>query len=160
VQENAECTSKICTKCDTNKPISEYGLDSRMRCGHKAMCKSCVAKWAREHRKRNPDIRKKQVEYAKQWRANNPERHAFNHKTSGLKKYGLTVESYQQLLDSQSGLCAICESVPVNPHVDHDHDTGKVRGILCGTCNSGIGYLKDNSSIVEKAALYLKNHGR
>jgi hypothetical protein len=84
-----------------------------------------------------------------------------------LKKvYGLTKEAYEDLLCAQGGCCAICErepevASPKAPYlsVDHNHETGKIRGLLCNPCNRGIGYLQDDVIITEKAAAYLKRHG-
>ena len=60
----------------------------------------------------------------------------------------------QQLLSDQNGLCAICKS-STNLVVDHDHSTGKVRGILCRNCNIGLGMMKDSPDILRAASLYL-----
>ena len=77
-------------------------------------------------------------------------------------KYNLTIEQYQELYKQQNGNCAICKrdlmSFKKNPAIDHDHITGKVRGLLCNNCNSGIGLLKDNYKICLDAAMYLKYH--
>lgn len=89
-------------------------------------------------------------------RANTPERQrAYRLKSM----YGITPEEYDAILESQGGGCAICEvkaSVSGRAlHVDHDHESGKVRGILCTHCNPGIGYFKDNLQLLEKAMIYL-----
>lgn len=72
--------------------------------------------------------------------------------------YGITQQDYDRIFAAQRGTCAICyESLArVRAHLDHDHDTGAVRGILCCSCNRGIGYLRDNHEIARRAALYLK----
>lgn len=75
-----------------------------------------------------------------------------------IAKYGLTPESWRQLWDSQGQQCAICgakDNGKKRFHVDHDHTSGEVRGILCTTCNGGIGQLQDNPDIVFKAFVYL-----
>lgn len=83
-----------------------------------------------------------------------------------LKKYGLSHSQYHALLVKQGNACAICglqfESAPTShanlgrrPHVDHDHATGRVRGILCGPCNKGIGFFRDSPSALRRAARYL-----
>ena len=62
-----------------------------------------------------------------------------------LRKYGLTQEQYELVLASQGGVCAICKGPPVVHnvyHIDHDHKTGLIRGLLCQSCNTGIGKLK------------------
>lgn len=75
-----------------------------------------------------------------------------------LQKYGISLQEKIQLFEKQLGLCAICEfkfETVYSAHVDHDHKTGKVRGLLCLTCNHLIGKAKDSVSILQKAATYL-----
>jgi len=73
-----------------------------------------------------------------------------------LHEYGLTFEEYSALLDEQEGRCAICrEEFEGAPHVDHDHETRKVRGLLCHHCNTGIGLLR-NVKILKQAISYLR----
>ncbi len=74
------------------------------------------------------------------------------------KKYGLTPAEYDRLFSDQSGKCAICDETPMTkkgPVVDHGHETGKVRGILCQRCNTAIGMLRDDPMLLRKAATYL-----
>ncbi|MDQ3714717.1 MAG: endonuclease VII domain-containing protein [Actinomycetota bacterium] len=61
------------------------------------------------------------------------------------------------MLAKQDGLCAVCQMAPAG-HVDHDHDTGKVRGLLCFNCNGGLGQFKDRIDILAAAVDYLKSH--
>ena len=74
-----------------------------------------------------------------------------------LQKYGLSPEGYMELLRVQDNKCAICGSEPTRFRlsVDHCHKTGKVRGLLCSSCNRGLGYLKDDQETVKKALQYL-----
>ena len=75
--------------------------------------------------------------------------------------YGITLEDYNEMLASQKGVCAICNQPCATGRklcVDHDHKTGKVRGLLCNDCNAGIGKLKDSSAILKTAANYLDKH--
>jgi len=83
-----------------------------------------------------------------------------------LTSYGLTLESYRQMLESQGHACAICGDADDNKwsrgglrrdgwHIDHCHDTGKVRGILCPPCNLMIGYARDNVDTLRRAIDYL-----
>lgn len=93
------------------------------------------------------------------WRAANPERHAVARRRSKLwLTYKLTPEAYQALHDQQNGVCAICgdRAAKRSLHVDHDHATGTVRGLLCTSCNRGMGLLKDDVAILEAAIVYLK----
>lgn len=77
--------------------------------------------------------------------------------------YKMTVEDYKKLYDEQDGVCAICGGKQVGRgqakntlSVDHNHTTGKIRGLLCTNCNTGIGNLKDKIELLEKAIIYLK----
>ena len=71
-------------------------------------------------------------------------------------RYGITKADYEKMLFVQMGLCAICLMKPKNKlHVDHDHLTGKVRGLLCGNCNKALGLLRDNTDFLSKAIEYL-----
>ena len=78
-----------------------------------------------------------------------------------LNKYGITPADYDAMAEQQGGVCAICDLPPPADGVlcvDHDHDTGKVRGLLCRTCNTGIGHLRDDPALVRKAATYLESY--
>ncbi len=81
-----------------------------------------------------------------------------------MKCWGLTVDHYQRILASQNGVCAICHKLDPNGRdlaVDHDHDSGKVRGLLCRPCNTGLGLFGDGTAGLERALNYLKglHHG-
>ncbi len=81
-----------------------------------------------------------------------------------FREHGLTLDQYHAIVEKQDFCCAICGEVPTDNcggshdgfHIDHHHVTGKVRGLLCGTCNVGIGMLKDSSEVIIKAAEYLE----
>ena len=80
-------------------------------------------------------------------------------KTTYLKyQYGISLLEYQTIIDNQGGRCVICYEVLDNKrvHIDHDHVTGMIRGILCLLCNIGIGHLKDDPIIVRRALNYLE----
>lgn len=75
--------------------------------------------------------------------------------------YGLTPERYVEMLEEQGGVCAICGTdewpgKDNRPHVDHDHSTGRVRGILCSHCNHGLGKFRDDPKRLRAAAEYLE----
>ncbi len=70
--------------------------------------------------------------------------------------YGLTLEDYNKLVEKQEGKCAICGRLDDNLHVDHDHKTGQVRGLLCKLCNPLLGLAGDNIDILLNAVRYLK----
>jgi hypothetical protein len=75
------------------------------------------------------------------------------------RNYGLTEADVQALAAAQGGLCAICKAAPA-VHVDHDHATGTVRGMLCFPCNAAIGHLRDDPQVVRQAAVYLEKARR
>lgn len=127
--------------CHPNKPNHGHGL-----------CRSCYnIKWYAKNKdksKRASDL----------WRTNNRQRAKKTLRKSRLKTwYGLTEEDYSNLLAKQDGVCAICKNESLmSLSVDHNHTTGKVRGLLCGMCNTGLGYFRDNAESLKNAALYLK----
>jgi len=132
-------------------------------------------RWNAENRERAREISNRSK---KKQREANPEKFAEQNKTWRSKnveklrlyeikrKFDLSLEEYEELLCKQNGACAICEcpetatrgGVVRKLAVDHCHDTGKVRGLLCSNCNTGIGKLKDRASLVLKAYKYLEKH--
>lgn len=95
---------------------------------------------------------------SKEWKRLNPERVKLLAKRRGLKMYGLTLDTYEAMLDAQNGVCKICFRGNKDGRalaVDHNHATGKVRGLLCDRCNRGIGFLRDCAENLARAAAYL-----
>jgi hypothetical protein len=77
------------------------------------------------------------------------------------RKYGMTIEQYDAMLEAQGGGCFICARPPredISLHVDHDHSTGKVRGILCFRCNNALADFQEDVRLLAKAANYLDRH--
>jgi hypothetical protein len=77
------------------------------------------------------------------------------------RKYGITLKEYNDILKSQNGQCKLCLGPPTgkgNLHVDHDHKTGRIRGLLCNTCNAGLGNFKDDLNLLYKAIEYLNGN--
>lgn len=83
------------------------------------------------------------------------EKRAETHKNWNIRRYGITPDTYRQLVLDQNGKCAICDKPYENLSIDHSHTTGKVRGLLCQSCNARLGVLEDKD-FVEKSKLYLK----
>ena len=103
--------------------------------------------YQREWRKRNPDYYKG---YIARRVSDNPR----YHKEAKLRsQYGISLEQWDEMFERQAGLCSICRSEsPL--HVDHDHDTGQVRELLCTKCNLGIGCFEDDPDTLTRAAEY------
>jgi F420-0:gamma-glutamyl ligase-like protein len=98
---------------------------------------------------------------SKKWAIDNPNVWERQKRKSHLKKkYGITIDDYDKMVIQQNNSCAICEGVLIDsrgfrPHVDHCHETGKVRGVLCGDCNKALGMFKDSIERIQKAYNYL-----
>lgn len=100
---------------------------------------------------------------SKAWRDSHPLRARAWERRSHLKQYGLTVETFAALLRSQSGGCAACGGPPNGKgntfHVDHDHSTGAIRGLLCHNCNAALGLLKERQERITMLSNYIARHG-
>jgi len=84
-----------------------------------------------------------------------------NRKADLKRRFGITIEKYNQMLKQQNNVCCICGKKCITKKrlcVDHCHNTNKVRGLLCRKCNSGLGHFKDNKDILVSALEYLKNY--
>jgi len=94
--------------------------------------------------------------YQREWQR----RHPGYNKSRILKRvYGVTLDDFNAMVVAQGGRCAICEREPSGPrglHIDHDHGTGAIRGLLCNNCNNGLGRFQDNPETLMAAAEYLK----
>lgn len=137
---------KTCTRCKTYKLFSGFAVNSKGRYGYKSVCKSCSNKGQRSLTKRR--------------REEDPVKWSQYRRDKLLKSaYGITQKDFDKMLEAQSGRCAVCgtaENQVTNVmFVDHCHSTGKVRGLLCSLCNSGIGKLQDDPEVVLKAYKYL-----
>ena len=100
------------------------------------------------------------AEYAKGWRAAHPHKVSLYSRVKTLKKYGLTISSWAHLFNEQDCRCACCgidrPTTKANWHTDHDHDTGKIRGILCHPCNIAVGQYESARRLLVEA--YLEKH--
>lgn len=143
-------SSKKCPCCGEVKPTTEFarykGRNGKF--GFNSHCKVCVNK------KR------------KKYRLDNPEEYKRTKRKQNLKKYGITLEDQERMLREQNYKCAICgqeiflqcSSPKLIANVDHDHKTGKVRGLLCQGCNTGLGKFRDNTEYLLSAVSYLKKN--
>ena len=139
------------TKIKTCKRGHEKTTENTGRGGR---CKTCKCEYDRKRYAANPE---KQRERRRKYRKANPEKQRECRRKWQLKsKYGLTEAEHEAMLEQQNGLCRICGKAE-KLVVDHNHETGKVRGLLCPGCNKGIGFLGDTSEGVQKALTYLQN---
>jgi hypothetical protein len=104
----------------------------------------------------------KERERSRKFRVANPELHRERIWESKLHSYGLTLDQYHALFEQQGERCAVCRIVILpmgrGTHIDHDHTTDKVRGLLCNECNLGLGKFKDRPDVLRAAATYLERH--
>ena len=164
---------KKCSRCGELKPLtSYYRAGGSSRDGLRGDCIPCNLAAKAERHRVNPEPARRRTE---RWRQANPERYAANREAfvaSGGKKvadrrshlkrkYGMTLEEYDAMLEGQGGGCFICGRPPredTSLHVDHDHSTGKVRGILCFCCNNALADFREEPVLLRKAAAYLSWH--
>jgi hypothetical protein len=132
--------TKTCRKCGEEKPTDEYYFQ-------RGSCKQCVRDHQRNFRNSQPD---------------------YNHSRNLRRRYGLSVDEYQTLTANQNYACAICEvEIPDtlgykgkrSGVVDHNHETGDVRGILCSMCNLVLGHARESTEILYRAIVYLSERG-
>ena len=144
--------NKTCRICKDNKPVNEF---HRLKKWYASYCKLCQANFAKVWRKDNAEAikEKKAVAYK-----NMPSMVKFNNHLK--QRYGIDVDYYLDMLSKQNGLCKICGGLSNRKRlsVDHCHETGRVRGLLCERCNSFIGRVKDDVSILKSAIDYLQNN--
>jgi hypothetical protein len=163
---------KICKKCGVDKPLDDFYRAAGMRDGHRNDCKVCDLAAKRARYLADPA---KAIARVKRWQQENPDRvnaaqRARRSKPASkrveragyLKRmYGITIEQYDELLAGQGGRCAICRREPrpdSSLHLDHDHETGLLRGILCFRCNNSLGDLDDDASLLRAALRYLESY--
>ena len=142
---------KQCTKCKKWKDESCFFKEKKGKNGLRSMCKICDYKITKAHRKL-PHVHQKFLLTAR--------------KNNLKKEFGITIAQYDEMFEQQNGVCAICgkKETMKNQYgvrrlsVDHDHKTGKIRGLLCAGCNFVLGTMKDSKERILKAAIYLEQH--
>lgn len=155
--------SLFCSRCKQEKWSSEFRYRSgRPRTGKRrgkdSRCNDCVRAYSQTPRGREIQSASSR-RFLNKMRAENPAELRRRQRSSNLKKhYGITQCQYDRLSESQSGKCRICgraDSVSGRLHIDHDHQTGRIRGLLCGNCNVGIGVFGESVSLLKIAIEYL-----
>ena len=170
--------TKFCSGCDQELPIEKFYKSKTPDDKSKRWCRDCSCAYQR-------NLRKCRARYYKQEPAQTTEKKCsickkvlsadnfskdsnapggLNYKCKVctrnqqlLMKFGITLEEYNKLLESQNGVCAICGKPPGKKQlaVDHDHETSRVRGLLCSNCNHGLGNFKDTPKLLFGAIGYL-----
>lgn len=137
---------KVCTECGDSKPLGEFPfLNHSFRYGAKCIvCKNLI-----------------RVKRNKESRERDPVAHKRKSKKHRLRKYyGITLEQYHKMLKDQDYRCAICDihndELTRGLAIDHDHETGEIRGLLCVKCNTILGQANDNIEILINSINYLK----
>jgi len=148
--------TKVCSRCKIEKPISGFFKNKAHRCGYGNQCKECMTR---------PEVIPRRRALAKKRYTNNKEQHEWIRRKSLLKtRYGLTTEGHDLMFENQKYVCAICglpektirngKLLPLG--VDHNHNTGGVRGLLCQSCNRAIGMLKVDRVGVQNLQMAIK----
>lgn len=130
---------KTCPKCQIAQQVENFHRHSGRSDGLQAYCKACT-RGLSDWKNKSPLSRKK------------------SRLATRNRKYGITTEWYEETLAKQQGACAICSlacTTGKSLAVDHNHETGKARGLLCMSCNTAIGKLGDDPNLVLKAYEYL-----
>lgn len=148
---------KTCVECGEAKNEEEFYKPTK---GHpRRQCKKCIKEYNRVmHLKRRgtPDFNAKK--YSKTKEHKQTERDRFLKAT-----YGIMEKDYEMMFRKQNGACAICSSINLNGrrlHIDHDHKSGRVRGLLCSSCNVALGHVKENISRLHLMQEYIERWNR
>jgi hypothetical protein len=168
---------KRCRICKETKPFDAFYAMNGMRDGYRNECKACnlaerAAKYAADS-----EMQSRARERVRKWQAENRERYLAKQaqykregklkiaaRKSHLKRtFGITPEEYEARLAEQGGGCAVCGRAPKagkSLHVDHDHESGYVRGLLCFSCNAALGHFQDDLDRIDAALMYVATKRR
>lgn len=138
------------------KRLNKRLIDQRHYILHGEKIRARTKRRMKKDRELNPE---KDREKCKEWRKVNKK---WMHNYNLMRTYGISAQQKIDLLNKQGNQCAICLSDDpkgINWHVDHCHETKKIRGILCASCNLLLGKAKDNPKILRNAAKYVENNG-
>lgn len=161
-------TSKTCTKCAETKPLSDFYKNKSGKLGLGSRCKVCHRELAYSTRVGTSTAawhvwKENNIDHLREYRrrlhkGRKDKASAYGRKNHLKRKFNLSSDEYSAMMVSQDGKCAIC-GLPSSPGkslaVDHNHTTGKIRGLLCTTCNLGLGSFKDNANLLQRASEYL-----
>lgn len=162
----------LCGECrgrcaDCKNPVPMYGGFYRTYCNtcrgrreRRELCSKCGKTRDGSH---NSYCRACYQRYARDWAAKNPAKAVAKVRRTRLwEKFQITPEQWWEMYDKQKGKCAVCSTTEPRGmgrfHVDHDHATGKLRGLLCTNCNVALGQAKDDPKILRALASYVEKH--
>lgn len=134
---------KYCKTCGADKPIGEFVPSKNSKDGVRGLCKEC----------HNGYYRKRRIEKYEQVRSYEKK---FHYERRLKYQYNVTKEEIERIREEQCNKCAIC-GVNSKLVIDHCHNHGHVRGLLCTNCNTGLGHFKDNIASLSNAIEYLRN---
>lgn len=145
--------AKVCNTCGESKLLTEFAFNNKKTGKRAGLCRKCLSKKGKLWRQKNAPERTRRI-------GEDPEMYAKKGRNRHLKyTYGITLVDYEKILSDQNGVCGICGTdVPGGHgawHVDHDHETGIVRGLLCVKCNVGIGHFNHDTERLNLAVKYL-----
>lgn len=150
---NPEVEYKVCTGCGENKPIYHYSPRKGRPLGVQSRCKPCRTAYNKT------EAHRRSMERARWKHRYGPEDAAKCRDWWMPRKYGITPETYDRMVAEQGGVCKICSSPPTDRYkrlvIDHCHETGAIRGLLCNRCNLALGHLGDTREAVQKVLEYL-----
>ena len=158
--------TKVCSKCKRRLPTDMFYKDKTRKDGLRNKCKDCDREIKRKYTQ-TPHAKKlrkiNQKKYRQTLRGKTVDK-AVNRKHRLKREYNMTVKEYSTMLQQQNGVCAICGKSETHTNqggvmplsIDHNHKTGKVRGLLCARCNITLGFVKDNKNLLLKLAIYLE----
>jgi hypothetical protein len=138
---------KNCAKCREVLALSDFYPSAKNLGGLTPNCKKCICAYRRERYANSDGLSEMRKHHLK-------------------RTYGLSAARYERMLTRQGGVCAICghgekcirNGKAQSLAVDHDHETGKVRGLLCSKCNQGLGHIEDDISRVKSIIAYIEKH--
>ena len=158
--------TKRCPKCEEIKPKSDFHKDKSKKDGLVSSCKPCHKATNKAWNQANKEKYKaRQKEY---YQANKEKYKAYSEANKEKieeyrlnNKFGITQDEYDLNLELQDHACKICKvdasEFTKKLHVDHCHTTGELRGLLCPSCNVGLGHFRDDIELLEDAIDYVKN---
>jgi hypothetical protein len=170
-ESTKELSGKRCSKCREDKPVTAFCKCSRAPDGLNWYCRSCDSEIKKRYYNSPKGKAQKAGQYQKYreqiiarrkmqtWYRRRPEYLAYHRDRHLRTKYGLSLSDYNAMLESQGGGCSICGQKPAagkkSMPVDHCHQTGAVRGILCDPCNRALEGFQDSPTILRSAIAYL-----